>query len=98
MWYQALPNTAWQRIEGLHSCCHYAHTPRGECRSRAQWNKCFHRSLGDMLLFIATSSTAATIRDKGASSSKVATWGVMPFGNSPFTNAAARTLGSSNVL
>jgi hypothetical protein len=54
--------------------------------------------LGGLLLLDATSSTAARINDKGASSSMVAMWGVIRSGNAPLTIAAAKSAGSSIVL
>ena len=51
---------------------------------------------GDMLLAVATMSSAATIRDKAASSSSVAMWGVKRSGNAPSTMALAKASQSSS--
>ena len=98
----ALLHTLELGLSGAYTLFHSVDWSRGVAwasrNSMARLTLWWSTRRGDVLLLMATSSNAATIRDIGASSSKVAMWGVNSFGSAPSTKAVAKDAGSICVL
>jgi hypothetical protein len=96
----ALLETLEQGLSGAYTLFHSVDWSRGvgEQEQHGEIDIVVVNQAGDVLLLIATSSNAATIRDIGASSSKVALWGVNSFGSAPSTKAVAKDAGSICAL
>jgi len=96
----ALLHTLELGLSGAYTLFHSVDWSRGvgEHEQHGEIDMVVVNQAGDVLLLMATSSNAATIKDIGASSSRVAMWGVNSFGSAPSTKALAKDAGSICVL